>query len=89
MFSQTLPCLPNLLVEAEKYKFQKYADEQPVRPIGEQFNVQTSQWRGRAALSFVSGLSGAVLVGWEPPLQAAGFGCTQAAVSVCFIHHFE
>lgn len=33
--------------------------------------------------------AGAVLAVEDPPLKAAAFGCTQAAVSVCFIHHFE
>lgn len=61
---------------------------------------ESIQYKGNSSFKSANGSSGvprcssqgsvgAVLTVEDPPLKTVGFGCTQAAVSVCFIHHFE
>lgn len=53
------------------------------------FVVQINQWEQRSATLLLSGSCGGGACRWGPTPQCCRFGCTWAAVSVCFIHHFE
>lgn len=53
------------------------------------FAVQIHQWERRSATLLLSGSRGGGACRWGPAPEHCRFGCTQAAVSVCFIHHFE
>lgn len=81
--------LPSLLTEAGKYDGESVLSGSHGVLLGGASSFKSANGSSRA-LRFSSDVYvGAVLKANDPPPKAVAFGCTQAAVSVCFIHHFE